>query len=66
MIPMSRTHLLALEHAVDHLRRASSAAGCVPGESQHIARRLRAETVILERLIELAVVRDARRGEDAA
>lgn len=58
-IPMSRTQLLALEHAADHLRRASSAAGCVPGESQHIARRLRAEVAILECLIEHAVVRES-------
>jgi len=59
LIAMTRTQHEALEHALDHLRRSASAAGCVPGECQHVARRLRAEIAILERLMELALVREA-------
>jgi hypothetical protein len=51
---MSRTALTAIEHALDHVRRAASAAGCLPGPAQDVARRLRAEQVVLERLIESA------------
>lgn len=56
-IPMSRNTFTAVEHALDHVRRAASAAGCVPGAGQDVARRLRAEQAVLERLIEFAVVR---------
>ena len=54
-ISMSHSAFTALEHALDHIRRAASAAGCIPGAGQDVVRRLRAEQAVLERLMEYAV-----------
>ena len=55
-IPMSRTSYRAIVDALDHVRRAASAAGCATGGAQEIARRLRAEAALLEQLVERATI----------